>query len=281
MKVYITFDMEGISGVVAGMTGPNPRSPDAFRRGQRFSTDDVLAAISGILEVDPDAEIWFNDAHGASMNVYYEEFPENVMIVANSSELFDEVLALDETFDAMIGIGEHANPETANGVLQHVWDVRTIKFNDVSLAEITLDAALAGYYNIPTVMISGDDAVCQYAKRVISPNIATATVKWGIGKRSAVCLHPKKAQKLIKAAVIDGLKRRDEIPPFSFSNPVTVDITYKDGGGADTARFFLQNYPDERISADTIRFIAPNAKEAYYGFLARDKLGKPKSGVGY
>ena len=203
------------------------------------------------------------------------------MIVANSAELFDEVLALDETFDAMIGIGEHANPETANGVLQHVWDVRTIKFNDVSLAEITLDAALAGYYNIPTVMISGDDAVCQYAKRVISPNIATATVKWGIGKRSAVCLHPKKAQKLIKAAVIDGLKRRDEIPPFSFTNPVTVDITYKDGGGADTARFFLQNYPDERISADTIRFIAPNAKEAYYGFLARDKLGKPKSGVGY
>jgi len=281
MKVYITFDMEGISGVVAGMTGPNPRSPDAFRRGQRFSTDDVLAAISGILEVDPDAEIWFNDAHGASMNVYYEEFPENVMIVANSAELFDEVLALDETFDAMIGIGEHANPETANGVLQHVWDVRTIKFNDVSLAEITLDAALAGYYNIPTVMISGDDAVCQYAKRVISPNIATATVKWGIGKRSAVCLHPKKAQKLIKAAVIDGLKRRDEIAPFSFTNPVTVDITYKDGGGADTARFFLQNYPDERISADTIRFIAPNAKEAYYGFLARDKLGKPKSGVGY
>jgi D-amino peptidase len=281
MKVYITFDMEGISGVVAGMTGPNPRSPDAFRRGQRFSTDDVLAAISGILEVDPDAEIWFNDAHGASMNVYYEEFPENVMIVANSAELFDEVLALDETFDAMIGIGEHANPETADGVLQHVWDVRTIKFNDVSLAEITLDAALAGYYNIPTVMISGDDAVCQYAKRVISPNIATATVKWGIGKRSAVCLHPKKAQKLIKAAVIDGLKRRDKIPPFSFTNPVTVDITYKDGGGADTARFFLQNYPDERISADTIRFIAPNAKEAYYGFLARDKLGKPKSGVGY
>ena len=273
--------MEGISGVVAGMTGPNPRSPDAFRRGQRFSTDDVLAAISGIHEVDPDAEIWFNDAHGASMNVFYEEFPENVMIVANSAELFDEVLALDKTFDAMIGIGEHANPETADGVLQHVWDVRAIKFNDVSLAEITLDAALAGYYNVPTVMISGDDAVCQYATKVISPNIATATVKWGIGKRSAVCLHPKKAQKLIKAAVIDGLKRRDEIPPFSFTNPVTVDITYKDGGGADTARFFLQNYPDERISADTIRFIAPNAKEAYYGFLARDKLGKPKSGVGY
>jgi D-amino peptidase len=203
------------------------------------------------------------------------------MIVANSAELFDEVLAIDATFDAMIGIGEHANPESTDSVLQHVWDVRTIKFNDVALTEISLDAALAGYYNVPTVMISGDDAICKYAKRVISPKMATTIVKWGIGKRSAVCLHPKKAQKLIKTAVIDGLKRRNEIQPLQFSNPVTVDITYKDGGGADTTQFFMQNYPDERISADTIRFIAPNAKEAYFGFLARDKLGKPKSGVGY
>jgi D-amino peptidase len=281
MKVYITFDMEGVSGVVAGMTGPNPNSPAAYRRGQRFSTDDVAAAVNGILEVDPDAEIWFNDAHGRSMNVFYEEFPENVSIVANSAELFDEVLAIDGRFDAMIGIGEHANPETANGVLQHVWDVRTIKFNDVSLAEITLDAALAGYYKVPTVMVSGDEATCEYVKNVISPKIATVAVKRGIGKRSAVCLHPKKAQRLIKAAVIDGLKRRNEIPPLTFTNPVTVDITYKDGGGADTTSFFMQNYPDERISADTVRFVAPNAKEAYFGFLARDKLGKPKSGRGY
>jgi D-amino peptidase len=280
MKVYITFDMEGVSGVVAGMTGPSDM-PGAFQRGQRFSTNDVKAAIDGILEVDPEAEIWFNDAHGRSLNVLWEEFPENVLAVANSAELFDEVLSIDNRFDAMIGIGEHANPETANGVLQHVWDVRTIKFNDVSLAEITLDAALAGYYGVPTVMISGDDAVCQYAKKVISPKMNTVTVKWGIGKRSALCLHPKKAQRLIKEAVIDGLKRRDEIPPLTFSNPVTVDITYKDGGGADTTSFFMQNYPDERIAADKIRFTAANAKEAYFGFLARDKLGKPKSGRGY
>ena len=145
MKVYITFDMEGVSGVVAGMTGPSD-SPGAYQGGQRFSTDDVKAAIDGILEVDPEAEIWFNDAHGRSLNVFTEEFPECVMIVANSAELFDEVLGIDDSFDAMIGIGEHSNPETKDGVLQHVWDVRTVKFNDIALAEISLDAALAGYY---------------------------------------------------------------------------------------------------------------------------------------
>jgi len=275
MKVYITFDMEGVSGIVAGMTGPNQAAPTAYARGCRLSTDDVKAAIDGVLAVDPGAEIWFNDAHGRSLNVYSEEFPENVMIVANSAELFDEVLGLDGSFDALIGIGEHGDPEMTDAVLCHVWDVRKVEFNGVSLTEIGLDAALAGYYNVPLIMISGDEAICKYSRKTISPVLATAVVKYGIGRSSAVCVNPMKAQRLIREAVMDGLKRRQEIAPFVFRNPVTVDITYRDSGGASTQHFFMSG--DERISGDRTRFTAPNAKEAYFGFLARDKLGKPKN----
>ena len=175
MKVYITFDMEGISGVVAGMTGPNPRSPDAFRRGQRFSTDDVLAAISGILEVDPDAEIWFNDAHGASMNVYYEEFPENVSAVVGSAETMDEVMGLDDSFDALVCVGAHGNVLTADAVLCHVWGAREVKFNGKSLSETGLDASLAGYYDVPLVAMSGDEASMRAIKENLSPKIASAS----------------------------------------------------------------------------------------------------------
>jgi D-amino peptidase len=121
MKVYISFDMEGVSGIAGGMTGHNPDAPKAYPRGQRFSTDDVKAAIEGVLEVDPEAEIWFNDAHGRSLNVFFKEFPENVRIVLNSAELFDEVLGMDETFDALICIGAHSHPTQPNGVLCHIW----------------------------------------------------------------------------------------------------------------------------------------------------------------
>ena len=89
--------------------------------------------------------------------------------------------------------------------------------------------------------------------------------------------HPSShstSQKLIKAAVIDGLKRRHEIRPFKFETPITVDITYKDHGGAHNNIFFMPQ--DERIAGDKVRFVATNAKEAYYGFLARDKLSKNK-----
>lgn len=275
MKVYISFDMEGVSGIAGGgMTGPNPKTPSAYPRGQRFSTDDVKAAIEGVLEVDPDAEIWFNDAHGKSMNVYFEEFPENVRIVVNSAELFDEALGIDESFDALICIGSHGHPIQTDGVLCHIWDVRALEFNGKSLTETCLNASLAGYYKVPLVMISGDEDSLDYITQNISTKIAMAPVKKGIGRYAAVSLHPKKAQKLIKAAVIDGLKRRHEIPPFEFKTPITVDITYKDQGGAFNNVFFLPQ--DERISGDKVRFVAADAKEAYYGFLARDKLSKNK-----
>jgi len=137
LKVYISFDMEGASCIAGGgMTGPDPNTPSAYPRGQRFSTDDVKAAIEGVLEVYPDAEIWFNDAHGKSMNVYFEEFPENVKIVVNSAELFDEVLGINNTFNSLICIGSHGHPTQPDGVLCHIWDVRAVEFNGKSLTEI-------------------------------------------------------------------------------------------------------------------------------------------------
>ncbi|MGD2200028.1 MAG: M55 family metallopeptidase [Candidatus Bathyarchaeota archaeon] len=275
MKVYISFDMEGVSGIAGGgMTGPTTKTPSAYPRGQRFATEDVKASIEGVLEVDPEAEIWFNDAHGKSMNVYSEEFPENVNIVVNSAELFDEVLGLDGSFDALICIGAHGHLIQEDAVLGHIWDVRSVEFNGKSLTETCLNAALAGHYGVPLVMISGDDDSLEYIRDNISYEIAVAPVKKGIGRYSAVSLHPKKAQRLIKETVIEGLKRRHEIPPLRFETPITVDITYKDQGGAFNNIFFMPG--DERIAGDKVRFMASDAKEAYYGFLARDKLSKPK-----
>jgi D-aminopeptidase len=91
MKIYITFDREGCSGIAyRAQVGQ-----DSSR--ERFATDDAKAAIYGVLDVDLNAEIWFNDAHGRSMNVYFEEFPENVTSVVGSAELMDEVLGLGKS----------------------------------------------------------------------------------------------------------------------------------------------------------------------------------------
>ena len=186
----------------------------------------------------------------------------------------DEVLGIDDSFDALICIGSHGNILTKDAVLSHVWDVREVMFNGKPLSETGLNASLAGYYGVPLVAISGDEASVKAIREEISPKIAAAVVKKGLGRYSAICLNPKKTNKLIKEAVIDGLQRREDIPPFIFKNPVTVDITYRDHFNAYAHKFFIPE--DERVSAVKMRFVAENAREAYFGFLARDKLSKAR-----
>ena len=270
MKVYVTFDMEGTSGTAfRAQMSPDSSIPGAYQRALRFATDEVKAAIDGILGVDPNAEIFFNDAHAASMNIFFEELPESTKIVVGSAETMDEVLGLDDSFDALVCIGAHANETTADAVLCHVWGVRELTFDRKPLTETDLDAALAGYYNVPLVAISGDEATVRAIQENM-PKVAAAVVKKGLGMYSAISLHPKKAQKLIKEAVIDGLKRRKEIHPVTYKNPITVEIDYRDPFRAYANCVFMRN--DERVSATKIKYVAPNAKDAYFGFLTRIRV---------
>ena len=275
LKVYIAFDMEGCTGTaIRAQMGPNSSVPSAYPRAQRMGTNDVKAAIAGVLEIDPDAEILFNDGHGKNMNVFYEEFPENVSTVVNSREVYDEVFGIDDTFDALLCIGAHGPPLLADALMCHVWNAREVLFNGKALTETGLDATLAGHYGVPLVAISGDEASVNYIKSNIAPNMATATVKKGIGMFSAICKNPKRTKKLIKNAVIDGLKRRHEIPPLVFSNPITVEIDYPIQFNAYAVNHFMG---DERVSATKVKFVADNAKDAYFDFLSRRKLSAPRT----
>jgi D-amino peptidase len=278
MKVYISFDMEGTTGTAYwAQMGPDPESPDAFKRAQRLATDDVKAAIEGVLTMDPEAEIWFNDGHRRSMNVYFEEFPENVSIVVGSGELMDEVLGIDDSFDALICIGAHGNVLTKDAVLCHVWQVREVAFNGKSLSEAGLNASLAGYYGVPLVALSGDEATMKFIQSNISPEIATAVVKKGIGRYSALCLNPKKTRKMIKGAVVEGLKKRKDIPPLTYEKPITVEIEHQNQFRAHTNIFYMPE--DRRISATRTSFTAKDAKEAYYGFFARNRIASERHNI--
>ena len=267
--------MEGCTGTAIGaQMGEKSSMPSVYTRAQKMATTDVESAIEGILEVNPEAEILVNDGHGKNMNIFYEEFPDNVSVVINSREVYDEVLGIDDTFDALICIGAHGHPLTADAILCHVWNAHEVSFNGKSLTEAGLDASLAGYYDIPLVAISGDEASVKYIQANISPKIATAIVKKGIGQYSAISFCPKKTRKIIKNAVIEGLKNRNEIPPLKYSCPVTVEVTYPTQFNAYAANHFMG---DKRVSATKIEYVAENTKEAYYGFLTRRKLTAPRT----
>jgi D-amino peptidase len=214
LKVFISVDMEGISGIVH----PNETGADqqAYELGRTLMIGDVNAAIDGILALG-DAKIVVSDGHGSMRNLKPEELNATADLVRGSPKPLTQMAGINREFNAALFIGYHSKKGTQNGVLDHTISSRvidSITLNGLEVGETALNAAIAGYYEVPLVFLSGDLAVTREANALV-PNVITVAVKEAISRTAAKCLNPAKARKLIKAGVTNALKQRESIePPF-------------------------------------------------------------------
>ena len=62
-------------------------------------------------------------------------------------------------------------------------------YNGVESGELAQNAAIAGYYGVPAIMVNGDEATCREAKKFFGDNCVTVAVKRGLAREAAV-LYP-------------------------------------------------------------------------------------------
>jgi D-amino peptidase len=97
--------------------------------------------------------------------------------------------------------------------------------NGEKIGEIGMEFALAGYFGVPVVLVTGDEAACREAKTYV-PEVEVAAVKQGITRGSAICLHPEKARALIREKTELALRRVKEIPPYRVQPPFELRTRY-------------------------------------------------------
>src|SRR5581483_8035437 len=105
MKIYMMTDLEGAAGVnrwIQTREGETPEKAAAMR----LLTAEVNAAVTGILEADPDADIVVYDGHGSGGIVFEEICPQAQVILHGRG--MRTPYGLDPTFDALFFIGQHA-----------------------------------------------------------------------------------------------------------------------------------------------------------------------------
>lgn len=268
-NIFISIDMEGISGIVGG--GITGRDPKEYEYGRMLMVDDLNAAIEGALEVGTD-EIVVCDAHGSMMNIKPGEINEAAYLISGRPKPDLMMSGISEDFDAALYVGYHAMKGTLNGVLAHTISggtVDAILINGRETGEFGLNAALAGYYGVPSVFISGDAAVAAEAMSFV-PDIKAAVVKWGVGRYAAKCLQPKRALALIKRTVKDALTNAGSIEPYRVEEPVEVKLRYVSSAMTDAAAILPYV---ERIDGRTVKAIFDNYPEATRGLLAAISLG--------
>jgi D-amino peptidase len=262
VKVLISADMEGISGVVASEhVSPGHAEYARFRK---LMTADVNAAIEGALAGGAD-EIIVNDSHGPMTNILIEELNPAAELISGSPKPFGMMQGIAPDIDLVFFVGYHAASGTGEAVLEHTWSGRhlfSLQLNGIQVGETGLNAALAGAHDVPVVLVTGDQAVVGEATSLLG-EIETVQVKQGITRTAARCLHPQVAHELIREAARRAMSR--SVEPFVLQEPVTVQVTFPRSLNADMAELVPGS---TRVDGRTVEWTGEEMPDVYRAFRA-------------
>ena len=237
MKILIAADMEGITGVVNwDQVTPNHFEYPRFRK---LMTQDVNAAIRGAYEGGA-TEVIVADGHSGGTNILIEELDLRARLNSSNAAPYSMMQGIGETVNGVIFIGYHARQGSSLAVCDHTWSskcVANLWLNDVLVGEFGLNGALAGYFGVPVIMVSGDQTACAQTVELLG-EVETAVVKQATGRYSAECLPPEVSQKLIAEAAklaVANLKRSHAPDPFIVDTPVLVTVDLMTSDMADRA----------------------------------------------
>lgn len=225
LKVFISVDMEGITGVAnwedVDRTG---KDYDYFRR---LMSKEANAAVEGALAAGA-TDIVVRDSHGSARNIFPDMLNEKAILIRDWSGGPKGMMeGIDSSFDAAIFIGYHAKAGTLNALLEHTSSssVTDFSINGISMPEAGYNALIAGTYGVPVVLVAGDRALCEQAVGLFGP-VETVAVKEGIGA-AARSLHPDLTQATIRSAAEKALRTVKKYKPYSLKPPYTLVLKLK------------------------------------------------------
>lgn len=257
MKVYISADMEGVVGTVTSdQLGPGGFEYQRFRH---FMTEEVNAAIEAARAMGA-TEILVSDSHGNGENLLIEEMPQDVQLVRSWPRPLEMMEGIDDTFDAVIFIGYHASTHNTEGVRAHTISSASftaVRVNGVDMMEASLNAAIAGDFGVPVVMISGDDGAVAEAQSMLG-DIEGAITKWHYGFHSARTLMPEASYRSIGEKVRAALGRLDDFQPYWMEGPVELELSFKNYMPAELLAYLPSV---DRVDSHTIRFVGRDMTE--------------------
>jgi D-amino peptidase len=267
MKILIAADMEGVTGVT-NWDQVDPRHAD-YPRFRRLMTGDVNAAIRGACESGTD-EILVTDGHALGSNILPEELDPRAHLICGDYSSLAMIQGVNQGVDGVIFVGYHARAGSQNAILDHTWSSRRVAnlwLNDILVGEYGLNGAVAGHFNVPVLMLTGDQTACAQASELLG-KIETVVVKIAISHMAAECLPPQVTNMLIQDAASKAVKRLkagDSPKPLVISTPVHVTIDFNSSDQADQAALFPGS---KRLDGRRLTYTAQDMLAAYLAFQA-------------
>lgn len=226
MKIFISADMEGISGVA---TNVQLMKESEYQRFRRLMTQDVNAAIDGAF-LGGATEVVVADGHGNMSNILVEELDERARLVSGNNRVMCQLEGLDDTFDGIMFVGHHGREGgSERAVINHSLAgiaVHELKVNGKVVGETELNTFVAGDFNVPPLLITGDAAYVAEVTETL-PDVEGAVVKRGIDRFAAELIPPARAQRLIREQAQAAMARVAINKPYKLNGPITMEVVFK------------------------------------------------------
>jgi D-amino peptidase len=251
LRVYISVDMEGIWGIVNG----NQTSSDSPEYGpaRKWMAEDVNAVVAGLFDAGA-AEVVVNDSHGSMRNIVADSLDPRASLISGTPKPLSMMQGIDGSFDACVFVGYHARAGTASAILDHTISggvVRAIRVNGQEMPELGLNAAIAGYFNVPVIMLTGDTETCAQAKSILGDALVTVAVKEAQGRYAAKNLPPDEARKRLREGAKEALQKRSQVAAFRLNPPLTFELELNTSAQAELPTLI---YLVKRTNPRTVEF---------------------------
>jgi D-amino peptidase len=263
VKIFISFDMEGVAGIV---DWSQCRAPgQAYEEGRALLLGEVNAAIDGAL-MGGATEIVCNDSHGTMNNLNPADLHGRATYVAGRHKPLYMMEGMDPSVDAVFFVGYHGSISGASSVLSHTYNpsvVSKAELNGVECGESGINGLVALACRAPVALITGDqqtvnegDPFFKDAERVV--------VKESITRFAASQLHPLDAREAIAGAAMAAARRAGSVPVPDISLPARLDVHVQTADMAEVASWVKGV---ERTGTRTLRIEGDDPLAVYRSFV--------------
>ncbi len=224
-KIYIITDLEGISGVYKFTQTRETNTPTA-REAREYFMGDLAAVVRG-LRAGGATEILVLDGHGNQALIPQLMEPGAKYITGKPRpEVFP---GLDSSYAGVVMLGFHAMMGTSNAVLHHTQSSKTEHrywYNGVESGELAQCAAVAGYYGVPPILVTGDEATCREAEKFYGSGCVTVAVKKGLSRESVVLYPFEETRKALFLGAKQAMAVIPKCKPYRLETPIQAKKQY-------------------------------------------------------
>ncbi len=263
MKLFISFDMEGVAGIVDwAQCGPPGQ---AYEEGRALLLGEVNAAIDGALTAGA-TEIVCNDSHGAMNNLNPADLHGRAAYIAGRHKPRYMMEGLDDSFDAVFFIGYHGSISGEPSVLSHTYNpsvISRVTLNGVECGESGINALVALGHGVPVALISGDQVTIAEGEPFFK-QVRQVIVKRSITRFAAAQVHPEEAREMIYAGAEAAVRRLGSVPLPDVELPARLDVELQT---ADMAHVASWVKGVERSGTRSVRIMGDDPLEIYRSFV--------------